>query len=107
MLSEGSFDTENWSNDAENSALHYRNKLHKKINKKLQPLVNMSKGGSENKSASFILFIFHLKITKFQLIIEVKQLKVGGKSHCEINAFSNLCWPQLLSPNYCNVLFPR
>ncbi len=52
-------------------------------------------------------FIFHSKkITKFQLIIEVKQLKVGGKSHCEINAFSSSCWPQLLAPNYCNVLFP-
>ncbi len=28
MISEGSCDTEDWSNDAENSALHYRNKLH-------------------------------------------------------------------------------
>ncbi len=25
MISEGSCDTEDWSNDAENSALHYRN----------------------------------------------------------------------------------
>ncbi len=74
----------------------------------LAPLVNMSKGGCENKSALFILFIFHSKkITKFQPIIEVKQLKVGGKSHCEINAFSSSCWPQLLAPNYCNVIFPR
>ncbi len=74
----------------------------------LAPLVNMSKGGCENKSALFILFIFHSKkITKFQPIIEVKQLKVGGKSHCEINAFSSSCWTQLLAPNYCNVLFPR
>jgi len=31
MLSEGSCDTENWSNDAENSALYHRNKLHLKI----------------------------------------------------------------------------
>ncbi len=46
------------------------------------------------------------KFTKFQPIIELKQLKVGGKSHCEINAFSSSCWPQLLAPNYCNVLFP-
>ncbi len=74
----------------------------------LAPLVNMSKGGCENKSALFILFIFHSKkITKFQPIIEVKQLKVGGKSHCEINAFSSSCWTQLLAPNYCNVIFPR
>ncbi len=31
---------------------------------------------------------------------------MGGKSNCEINAFSSSCWPQLLAPNYCNVLFP-
>ncbi len=28
MISEGSCDIEDWSNDAENSALHHRNKLH-------------------------------------------------------------------------------
>ncbi len=28
MISEESCDTENWSNDAENSALHHKNKLH-------------------------------------------------------------------------------
>ncbi len=43
----------------------------------LAPLVNMSKGSCENKSALFILFIFYSKIHKFQPIIEVKQLKVG------------------------------
>ncbi len=31
MISEGSCDTEDWSNDNENSALHHRNKLHFKI----------------------------------------------------------------------------
>jgi len=31
VISEGSCDTEDWSNDAENSALHHRNKLHFKI----------------------------------------------------------------------------
>ncbi len=31
MISEGSCDAEGWSNDAENSALHHRNKLHFKI----------------------------------------------------------------------------
>ncbi len=30
MISEGSCDTEDWSNDAENAALHHRNKLHLK-----------------------------------------------------------------------------
>ncbi len=28
MISEGSCDTEDWNNDAENSALHHRIKLH-------------------------------------------------------------------------------
>ncbi len=28
MISEESWDTEDWSNDAENTALHHRNKLH-------------------------------------------------------------------------------
>ncbi len=31
MISEGSYDTEDWRNDAENSALHHKNKLHIKI----------------------------------------------------------------------------
>ncbi len=31
MISEGSCDTEDWSNDAENTALHHRNKLHLNI----------------------------------------------------------------------------
>ncbi len=31
MISEGSCDTENWSNDAENTALNHRNKLLFKI----------------------------------------------------------------------------
>ncbi len=37
MISEGSCDTEDWSNDAENSALHHKNKLHFQIysNRKL------------------------------------------------------------------------
>ncbi len=30
MISEGSYDTEDWSNDAENSALHHMNKFHLK-----------------------------------------------------------------------------
>ncbi len=31
ITSEGSCDSEDWSNDAENSALHHKNKLHVKI----------------------------------------------------------------------------
>ncbi len=37
MISVGSCDTEDWSNDAENSALHHRNKLHSKIYSKRKP----------------------------------------------------------------------
>ncbi len=33
MISEGSCDTEDWSNDAENAALRHRNKLHLKQTK--------------------------------------------------------------------------
>ncbi len=35
MISEGSCDTEDWSNDAENTAAHHRNKLHFNIYSKL------------------------------------------------------------------------
>ncbi len=38
MISEGSRDTEDWSNDAENSALHHRNKLYFKIYSNRQKL---------------------------------------------------------------------
>ncbi len=39
MFSEGSCDTEDWSDDAENSALHHRNKLHFKIYLKRNQLI--------------------------------------------------------------------
>ncbi len=41
MIYEGSCDTEDWSNDAENSALHHRNKLYFKLhsNRKLFQIV--------------------------------------------------------------------
>ncbi len=54
----------------------------------LAPLINMSKGGCENKSALFILLIFPSKnLQNSNLSFEVKQLKVGRKSHDEINVF--------------------
>ncbi len=39
MISEGSCDTEDWSNDAENSALHQRKKLYLKIYSKIIKLL--------------------------------------------------------------------
>ncbi len=41
----------------------------------LAPLVNMIKGGAENKPALLILLIFYLK--KIKPFIELKQLKMG------------------------------
>ncbi len=38
MISEGSCDTEDWSNDAENTAAHHRNKLHFDIYSNRDPL---------------------------------------------------------------------
>jgi len=45
VISEGSCDTEDFSNDAENSALHHRNKLHFKYIK------------TENRFTFFTIFI--------------------------------------------------
>ncbi len=45
MISEGSCDTEDWSNDAKNSASHHRNKLHFKID--------------SNRKHFLIIIIFH------------------------------------------------
>ena len=39
MISEGSCDTEDWSNDADNSALHHRNKLYFKVFKKQKTII--------------------------------------------------------------------
>ncbi len=71
----------------------------------LAPLVNMSKGSCENKSALFILFIFHSKNSQISnLSLKVKQLKVGGGSHCEINAFTISCghnyWHPIIATSF-------
>ncbi len=55
MISEGSCDTEDWSNDAENSALHHRNILHFKIY-------------YNRKWFLYILIIFH-NITVFTIFL--------------------------------------
>ncbi len=46
MISEGSCDTEDWSDDAENEALHHRYRLHFKIY-------------SNRKQSFLIVIIFH------------------------------------------------
>ncbi len=42
MISEGSCDTEDWRNDAENSALHARNKFHYKIYSHRKVILNFN-----------------------------------------------------------------
>ncbi len=39
MISEGSCDTKDWNNDAENSALHHKNKLHFKIHSNIKHII--------------------------------------------------------------------
>ncbi len=53
---------------------------------------------------SFLSFI--PKIHKIPTYHWSKTIENGGKSHCVRNTFSSSCGPQLLAPNYCNVLFP-
>ncbi len=68
----------------------------------LAPLVNMNKGGCENKSALFILFIFHSKIHKIPTYHWSKTIESGEKI-----SWWNKCFHYfMLAPNYCNVLFP-
>ncbi len=42
MISEGSCDTEDWSNDAENSALHHRNKFYFKVYYNRKPIIEIA-----------------------------------------------------------------
>ncbi len=42
MSSEGSCDTEDWSNDVENSALLHRNKLHFKVYLNRKPILEIA-----------------------------------------------------------------
>ncbi len=72
----------------------------------LAPLVNMSKGGCENKLHCLSFLSFIPKIHKIPTYHWSKTIENGGKSHCVRNTFSSSCGPQLLAPNYCNVLFP-
>ncbi len=42
MISEGSCDTEDWSNDAENTAFHHKNKLNFKMYWNRKVILNFS-----------------------------------------------------------------
>ncbi len=53
MISEGSCDTEAWSNDAEISALHHRNKLQLKCIDIKYKTVSLNCNSAEEKSYSF------------------------------------------------------
>ncbi len=58
----------------------------------LAPLVNMIKEGSENKPALLILLIFYFFLNHKNLTFELKQLKMGGKSHYEIMHVGHNYW---------------
>ncbi len=81
MISEGSRDTEDWSNDAENSALHHMNKLHFKIYYIRDQL-------------------FEIVITFHNIICRIYQINAELVS---INIFENLTEP-LNSSLYTNLL---
>ncbi len=72
----------------------------------LAPLVNMNKGGCENKSELFILLIFIQKIHKILTYHWSKAIESGGKISLWINAFSSFMLATIMAPNYCDVLFP-
>ncbi len=65
MISEGSCDTEDWSNDAENSALHHRNKLHFNIhikyifNQMNASLVNKRDVSQKHKIVVYVIKEIH------------------------------------------------
>ncbi len=68
MISDGSYDTEDWSNDAENSALHHRNKLNLNIY-------------SNRKPFFLIVIIFHNITVFFQHFLSNK-CSLGEHKSC-------------------------
>ncbi len=72
----------------------------------LAPLVNMSKGSCEINCIVYPFYLLLKKFTKFQPIIEVKQLKVGRGISLWIMLSLFHVGHNYWHPNYCNVLFP-
>jgi len=67
MISEGSCDTEDWSNDAENSALHHMNKLRFK---------NIKIENNTTNNKTFNVFLDHNTFTlNLQNNVETKRTK--------------------------------
>ncbi len=56
MISEGSCDTEGWSNDAEKSAAHHRNQLYFKIYSNKAVILN-----GKNISQYYCFVVFRIK----------------------------------------------
>ncbi len=65
MISEGSCDTEDWSNDAENSAFLYRNKLHFKETS-LKNIKNLTDAKLLNSS------VYNLNFSNLILVLQLK-----------------------------------
>ncbi len=62
MISEGSCDTEDWSNDAENSVLHHRNKLYFKEYKNRKPILEIA-----IRFHNIIVFLMYFWSNKYSL----------------------------------------
>ncbi len=79
MISEGSCDTEDWSNDVENSALHHGYKLHFKIysNKSYFKLVL-----TISQYYCFYCFFFNVTLVSIRVLY-----KIIKKNHQTLNVF--------------------
>ncbi len=77
MISEGSCDTEDWSNDAENSVLYHRNKLHIYSNR-LKQLFKIN-----NISQYYYFYCIFSKYMQAGLVkgTSFKNIKISFRSH--------------------------
>ncbi len=78
MISEGSWDTEDWSNDAENSALHQRHKLHFAIYSQKKKII------LNNNISQYYCFIYQINA----VLVSIRDIfQKHKKTH----------WPRLLN----------
>ncbi len=62
MISEGSCDTEDWSNDAENSVLRHRNKLYFKVYSNRKPILEIA-----IRFHNILFFFLYFWLNKYSL----------------------------------------
>ncbi len=73
----------------------------------LAPLVNMTKGGCENKSALFILFIFHSKNSQIPTYHWSKTIESGGKISLWNKCFHYFMLATIIGTQLLQCPFPR